>query len=103
MQDSPSPPRTCEVIGSRLAITDYAAAIALAQSWAARRDSPRSIAAAATHLITLARRDPKFGEAVTTLDLLMPDGMPIVWCMNKMCNAQLKDRVYGPTFMIRCI
>jgi N-acetylglucosaminyldiphosphoundecaprenol N-acetyl-beta-D-mannosaminyltransferase len=35
-------------------------------------------------------------------DLILPDGMPLVWCMNAR-GAGLKDRVYGPIFMERVI
>jgi N-acetylglucosaminyldiphosphoundecaprenol N-acetyl-beta-D-mannosaminyltransferase len=39
--------------------------------------------------------DPRMREAVLGYDLIMPDGMPLVWCMN-VKGAMLNDRVYGP-------
>jgi N-acetylglucosaminyldiphosphoundecaprenol N-acetyl-beta-D-mannosaminyltransferase len=84
-------------------MTDYARAVALTREWAARVDRVRAVAAANTHLVTLARHDPAFAEALARFDLLLPDGMPLVWCMNRFAKAGMSDRVYGPTFMLRCL
>jgi N-acetylglucosaminyldiphosphoundecaprenol N-acetyl-beta-D-mannosaminyltransferase len=34
-------------------------------------------------------------ESLLAYDLIVPDGMPLVWCMNAK-GAKLPDRVYGP-------
>lgn len=39
--------------------------------------------------------DPQMREALLTYDLVVPDGMPLVWWMNAN-GATLVDRVYGP-------
>lgn len=91
------------VLGCPLAITDYTRAAALAIEWARSGDQVRAVAAANTHLVTLARHDLKFAGALEKFDLLLPDGMPLVWCMNKFSGAGMADRVYGPTFMLRCL
>jgi N-acetylglucosaminyldiphosphoundecaprenol N-acetyl-beta-D-mannosaminyltransferase len=39
--------------------------------------------------------DPRMREALLGYDLLVPDGMPLVWCMNAK-GARLGGRVYGP-------
>lgn len=93
----------CPVIGTPIAVVDYDGAIAEAKAWAAARDRPRGIAAANTHVVTLARREPTFREALARFDLVLPDGMPLVWVMNRKLAAPLRDRVYGPTFMLRCL
>jgi N-acetylglucosaminyldiphosphoundecaprenol N-acetyl-beta-D-mannosaminyltransferase len=38
-------------------------------------------------------------------DLITPDGMPLVWSVNRQLDDQdkLKDRVYGPTLMLKTI
>jgi N-acetylglucosaminyldiphosphoundecaprenol N-acetyl-beta-D-mannosaminyltransferase len=94
---------SCSIIGTPLAVTDYAGAVAQAQAWASERDLPYCIAAANTHVVTLARRDPPFREALGKFDLILPDGMPLVWVMNRKLKKPLEDRVYGPTFMLRCL
>jgi N-acetylglucosaminyldiphosphoundecaprenol N-acetyl-beta-D-mannosaminyltransferase len=39
--------------------------------------------------------DPRMREALLGYDVLLPDGMPLVWCMNAK-GARLDGRVYGP-------
>ena len=39
--------------------------------------------------------DPRMREALLGYDVVVPDGMPLVWCMNAK-GARLDDRVYGP-------
>ena len=95
--------QTARVLGFPLAVTDYAGAVELVRGWAREAAGPRLVAAANTHLITLARHDAEFGGAIEKFDLLLPDGMPLVWCMNRFSGAAMKDRVYGPTFMLRCL
>jgi N-acetylglucosaminyldiphosphoundecaprenol N-acetyl-beta-D-mannosaminyltransferase len=34
---------------------------------------------------------------------VLPDGMPLVWVMNRRLTTPLRDRVYGPTFMLHCL
>lgn len=92
-----------KVLGMPLAATDYSRAIAQAKTWATETGQPRSVAAAASHLVTLARSEPAFGEVMTHFDLILPDGMPLVWVMNQSLDEPLRDRVYGPTFMLKCL
>ncbi len=100
MAESPS---TASVLGTPLAVTDYSGAVAQAVDWARRADQPRAVAAANTHLVTLARSETAFGGAMEKFDLILPDGMPLVWVMNRTLREPLRDRVYGPTFMLRCL
>jgi N-acetylglucosaminyldiphosphoundecaprenol N-acetyl-beta-D-mannosaminyltransferase len=44
------------------------------------------------------RVEPWFRELTSAYDHFPPDGMPLIWCLNR-AGAKLKDRVYGPTFM----
>jgi N-acetylglucosaminyldiphosphoundecaprenol N-acetyl-beta-D-mannosaminyltransferase len=96
-------PKTCDILGRRVAITTYDEAVALARVWALRRDRAYAIDAANTHVVALARHDADFGRAMEKIDILLPDGMPLIWCINRKTNEHLRDRVYGPTFMLRCI
>jgi len=96
--------KSCSILGSPLALTDYAGAVAITQAWAMDRTRPYAVAAANTHVIALARHDPEFRATLSRFDLLLPDGMPLVWCMNRRNGVEpLKDRVYGPTFMLHCL
>jgi N-acetylglucosaminyldiphosphoundecaprenol N-acetyl-beta-D-mannosaminyltransferase len=97
------PPAVCDILGSPVAMTDYARAVGLVKAWAAEGRRAYAVAAANTHVITLARRDPEFRRAMERFDLIAPDGMPLVWVMNHVASAGLDDRVYGPTLMLRCL
>jgi N-acetylglucosaminyldiphosphoundecaprenol N-acetyl-beta-D-mannosaminyltransferase len=44
------------------------------------------------------RHDRGFREMTACFDYFIPDGMPLIWCLNAR-GAGLRDRVYGPTFM----
>jgi N-acetylglucosaminyldiphosphoundecaprenol N-acetyl-beta-D-mannosaminyltransferase len=55
-----------------------------------------------TQIVTMRRHDSEFFDMTTEMDLFVPDGMPLVWCLNRQ-GADLEDRVYGPTFMRHCV
>jgi N-acetylglucosaminyldiphosphoundecaprenol N-acetyl-beta-D-mannosaminyltransferase len=96
-------PRMAAVLCLPVAITDYKSAVTLLLAWAEAGAKPRLVAAANTHLVTTARRDSDFNAAIQRFDLIVPDGMPLVWYLNLFENAALADRVYGPTLMLRCL
>lgn len=55
-----------------------------------------------THIVTMRRHDAEFRELTSRFDYFVPDGMPLIWCLNRQ-GAGLKDRVYGPSFMKHCV
>ena len=89
------------VLGTPVAVVDYTSAIAECQRLA-REPRPAAVAASNTHIISLARHTPAFGETMRHFDLVLPDGMPLRWALNAQ-GADLKDRVYGPYFMQRLV
>jgi N-acetylglucosaminyldiphosphoundecaprenol N-acetyl-beta-D-mannosaminyltransferase len=98
-----NPIETSPVLGVPLLVGDYARAAEIAREWAGRADRPYLIAAANTHVVTLAAGDAEFAESLASFDLVLPDGMPLVWVMNRQLREPLRDRIYGPTFMLRCL
>jgi len=50
-----------------------------------------------THIVTMRRNDQAFRALTDSVDLFVPDGMPLIWTMNRL-GADLSDRVYGPMF-----
>jgi N-acetylglucosaminyldiphosphoundecaprenol N-acetyl-beta-D-mannosaminyltransferase len=91
------------VLGLPVAICNYAEAVALLKGWARHSTAPRLVAAANTHLVTTSRRSAQFTVAMKQFDLIVPDGMPLVWYLNGLHHAGLSDRVYGPDLMRRCL
>lgn len=84
------------ILRTPLAAIDYAglAAHLIARS---REPDPYAVDFSNTHIVTMRRHDPDFRALTTCIDLFCPDGMPLVWAMNRK-GAGLVDRVYGPTF-----
>lgn len=91
------------VLDVPLAATNYANAVALTRSWVEPRPTAvYAVAAANTHVVALSRSDRSFAEALARFDLIVPDGMPLIWAMNR-GGAGLSDRVYGPTLMLHAL
>jgi len=64
----------------------------------AREPRPTAVCPANTHILAEARHNPGFAEVLAKFDLVLPDGMPVVWALNCF-GAGLPTRVYGPYFM----
>lgn len=97
--------RTISVIGLPVAATTYQGAIEWIKAAALKADRAYAVEAANTHVAALARHDATFGEAMAKFDLITPDGMPLVWSVNRQLpgSEKLTDRVYGPTLMLKTI
>jgi len=80
-----------------LACVTYASAVDHLQELA-RLDHSSAVCAANTHILALGKHDPDFGKIIRGFDFVVPDGMPLVWCLNRR-GAGLKERVYGPYLM----
>jgi N-acetylglucosaminyldiphosphoundecaprenol N-acetyl-beta-D-mannosaminyltransferase len=89
------------VLGTPLQACSYAS---LAADLQARTKDLNSFAVdfTNTHIVTLRRHDAEFRELTSRFDYFIPDGMPLIWCLNRQ-GAKLHDRVYGPTFMRECV
>ncbi len=89
--------RGFDILGTRVQAATYDSGLEevlrLAES-----GKPAAVSAANTHIIALARQDPSFGEVMRRFSLVLPDGVPLVWQLNRK-GAGLTDRVYGPYFM----
>lgn len=86
-----------EVLGTRVASATYESGLEQVRALAAS-GRPAAVCAANTHIVSLARHDPSFASVVRSFDMLLPDGMPLIWAMNRR-GGGLRDRVYGPYFM----
>lgn len=97
--------RTIPVIGIPVAATDYAGAVDWILTKATLADRAYAVEAANTHVLSLARLDPEFGKSLARFDLILPDGMPLVWAINALLpkTGKIKDRVYGPTLMLETL
>ena len=89
--------RTIMILGTPVARVTYQSAFEIVQRLA-RESRPTAVCPANTHILSEARHDPSFARVMYKFDLILPDGMPVVWTMNSR-GAGLFDRVYGPYFM----
>lgn len=93
------------VIGLPIAATNYTGAVDWILTHAAKADQAYALEAANTHVAALARHDPAFAESMRKFDLIVPDGMPLVWAINSQLPAteKITERVYGPTLMLETL
>jgi len=87
------------VLNVPLLVTDYDDLSRHCLDWA-REPRCRTLEFVNTQIVTMQRHEPSFAETMRTYDDQVPDGMPLIWCLNR-AGAGLRDRVYGPTFMRR--
>ena len=67
--------------------------------WIRERDRCHSIAATSMHGIVEAQRDSSFKNVLNATDLVVPDGMPLVW-LGRRKGHILPRRVYGPDLLL---
>jgi len=73
--------------------------IEIVEQWIARRDACRFIAVTGMHGVMEAQHHPAFKNILNTADLVVPDGMPLVWA-GRLAGRRLDRRVYGPELMM---
>ena len=97
--------KVVRVIGLPLACTDYKGAVSWILDKAADRTAATAVEAANTHVAAMNRHNEEFRETMSRFDLVVPDGMPLVWSINFKLGDEgcLTDRVYGPTLMLETI
>src|SRR5438132_6533746 len=88
---------TIEILGMPVVCVTYQSAFEIVQTLA-RESRPTAVCPSNTHILAEARHYPDFARVMSKFDLILPDGMPVVWALN-LRGAGLSDRVYGPYFM----
>ena len=63
------------------------------------RGPSRYVAVTGMHGVTESRQDPEFRTVLKEADLVVPDGMPLVWLGRLRGFRHLARRVYGPELM----
>jgi len=69
------------------------------EEWIRKRRGCHSIAATGMNGIVEAQHDPKFQKILNATDLIVPDGMPLVW-LGRRRGHNLPRRVYGPDLLL---
>ena len=97
---APTPPMPFafkKVLGTPVACATYDTVLE-AVKILARLPRPTAVCPANTHILAEARHRPEFANVIAKFDVVLPDGMPIVWSLN-FGGAGLRDRTYGPYCM----
>jgi len=72
--------------------------IELMKRWISARTACRFIAFTGMHGISEALKDPSFKETLNSADLVVADGMPLVW-LGRWYGYPMPRRVYGPELL----
>jgi N-acetylglucosaminyldiphosphoundecaprenol N-acetyl-beta-D-mannosaminyltransferase len=88
------------VLGILVDAIDYEAAVEQVMA-AAKEGRPFALSASAVHSVMTGHADPQHKYRLNQFDLLVPDGQPVRWAINRLSKAHLRDRVYGPELTLR--
>jgi exopolysaccharide biosynthesis WecB/TagA/CpsF family protein len=87
-----------DVIGVRIDAMNYRAVVDRVIAAAAER-RPLAVSLSAVHSVTIGAIDPVHRWRLNHLDMVIPDGQPVRWALNRLHRTALSDRVYGPKLM----
>lgn len=88
------------VLGVLVDAVDYERAVDRIAS-AARERQPLGVTALAVHGVMTGATDDEHRHRLNQFGLVVPDGQPVRWALNRLHGAALSDRVYGPTLMLK--
>ena len=87
-----------KVLGVRVHAVQIPDVVEQMTDWIAERGRCHFIAVTGMHGVTEAQREPDFKKILNEADLVVPDGMPLVWLGQRQGHS-LQRRVYGPELM----
>jgi len=90
-----------EILGTRIDRTSYIAATTHVLGWAQMHEC-HYVCVANVHMVMEAYDSPDFRNVVNAADLVIPDGMPLVWTLRRL-GAAGQERVYGPELTLRLL
>lgn len=87
-----------KVLGVPVHAVQIPVVIRTMEDWVKSRAGCKFIAVTGMHGVTEAQNSPEFKEVLRQADLVVPDGMPLVW-LGRGARFGLPRRVYGPELM----
>lgn len=90
-----------DIIGISIFPTSYAEVVQQVSDWAATGES-HVVCVANVHMLMEAHDSPEFCALLNRADLIVPDGMPLVWLL-RLKGHKNQQRVYGPTLMLHVL
>ena len=83
------------VLGVRVNAVDLDGAVSRVEDWIAERKQARWVAVMNVHMVMTARDNAAFEQVVADADMVVPDGMPLVWTARR-SGFPAQTRVAGP-------
>ncbi len=99
MQSSAARGSCFRVLGVRVDAVQIPDVAVSMEQWIAARGGCRYVAVTGMHGVTEAQHDAALKSILNAADLVVPDGMPLVW-LGRMRGHALRRRVYGPELML---
>jgi len=91
-------PESFQVLGLHVDAVQIPDVIGLMERWIAVRSACHFIAFTGMHGVTESRCDPSLKQILNSADLVVADGMPLVW-LGRWHGRAMRRRVYGPELM----
>lgn len=91
--------RGFEVLGVRVHVVQKQDVVTRMERWIRDRERCHTVAPTSMHGIVEAKHDPTFKDILNAADLVVPDGMSLVW-LGRRKGYDLPRRVYGPELML---
>jgi N-acetylglucosaminyldiphosphoundecaprenol N-acetyl-beta-D-mannosaminyltransferase len=86
------------VLGVRVSAVQIPDVIRRMEQWITSSERTNYVAVTGMHGVTESQHDARFKNILEQADLVVPDGMPLVW-LGRRHGYRLKRRVYGPELM----
>lgn len=90
-----------KILGTRINPISTDIVLMCVTEWSLHRES-RYICVANVHMVMEGCDRPDYQAIVNQADLVVPDGMPLVWVLRKMGFRQ-QQRIYGPELTLRML
>jgi N-acetylglucosaminyldiphosphoundecaprenol N-acetyl-beta-D-mannosaminyltransferase len=90
--------RGFKILGVRTDAVQISDVVKCMENWIANGPVCHSIAFTGLHGVSEAHKDPRFKMILNDADLVVPDGMPLVW-LGRWHGHLIRRRVYGPELM----
>ncbi|MGB8363377.1 MAG: WecB/TagA/CpsF family glycosyltransferase [Rhizomicrobium sp.] len=91
-------PQSCSVLGMRIDEFDYGSAQARLRGWC--DGSSRYVCCSTVHMVMESYDSAAFRETVNSADMVVSDGVPIVW-VTRMLGLKQQERVFAPTLTLK--
>jgi N-acetylglucosaminyldiphosphoundecaprenol N-acetyl-beta-D-mannosaminyltransferase len=97
--ENPSRLYSARLLGIPVYAVDYRQSLEQVASWIDSKKRPSAyITQTNVYSLVIAQRDERYKAALSSADLSLPDGMPLVWLLRLKGN-HVAGRIYGPDLM----